>query len=1287
MSTQYFKSDSIEVNQVIALSLGLARNAAPVFTIEQFAKAYPNPETGRPISKPTAKRRIAALGDVVTAITKERAIELGFKSKPKNNATLYPIRIGNEIENLSINQISVRFNTSLYVLKKIKDNQEELQRILDINALGYRAQPGLNNVLGRDVIYQAEQDERVLAQQVVYAAKDLVASHNLEHFFLQENNQYDNIVPNTRNRVTQDLVTKLEKFYGNIKTLWTDAQNNGQVMRNITLTYEVKDFENDEMADPRIKVIFKEGVVNDSNIPADKVTFGIIPPNARDVEEGNVNALAHMRDLLVEPQDNIIAYNRARERTVSRFCYRSVKMVKMDNNVLSIISFDEFLNSIASHSLNFYNHGGSDEEIPIYWSPLGGSLLLSQFTVTYTYNLIGRATFAETIKRTGNVRVEHTYYELAVTPTPLGKNSCFFDSIISWCKMKKVPTPENISECCEKYSKGVGLEEIENICEIMSITLELFGDPIGLKENFIGEFGTENIYNNKITIHFTNNPELHYSAIFGVRNDLAICDVCNIYLKNKTSLLTHERKFHPKRDSKTRKIIKPSLDKNGDVVKIKPVKLNLYYDIETVNVRNKIKIYKTDITSTVDDVKVYSVAWKWSDKSKVECAIESIKSVNPLKVFVNEICKRSSLFEAPVRITLIAFNGSSFDLYPVLKELSHHYRFTHSMISNSRFYNVNAVYKANSESTITCWDPYLMFRGSLKDLASSFGLKVTKQTFDHSYIQKRFDASGDKSGDKRGGAEVKNFDWIQDELAEKIISYNKQDVTVLEAIVNKILESEPNALSFITASSLSYNSLKVDGEAKEWLNKIKLNKDQYDFYKKGIVGGRVQTLEKYKCFTTKDIDGDTFSMIDVVSLYPSQMYNKEYPKGNATSTIAEVEGKMGVYICDIHYQKEPVIVPRKEHNLPLDWNYTGRMKGIVLSSITIQQLRTHFGDDCITVAGGYYWEETSTTLFNKFIDKWMKVKQEQDKLKDEKSEFYKPVTRAQAKLILNSAFGKTIQNIISEESVLVSGDVATEIKFRQRFKPDYDTKIINENLSIKTGNLKWLDYSGCKPQHLGLFILDYTKSKMYNELYSQTKVYYSDTDSALVSSKELKRLEDEGILKIGKELGEYDIEKENITKFYSLAPKSYALICDQDRLLVKEREKLIKLKQTYCVCYDDKGNKTCVKGCRKDCYNKTDKKRLKEINKFLESSDPKFRLKGVSLSNSWECITNVCVCGECSKPDLENGKYPCSYGDCVDENTYRNLLLNPGKVMFKTFAMRHSKGSLRVWGEEYYKQM
>lgn len=840
-------------------------------------------------------------------------------------------------------------------------------------------------------------------------------------------------------------------------------------------------------------------------------------PNSLKAIELNLN---HNVEVLIRRQENVLktGYQIDPEIVNTAFSItRYLNVLKVQGNFVELVDFEEFARRIAGFTVgeNFGSDADNGDSIL-----LGYRMVTSQFVAVVEKTSLGRAVLRSLVKNTNSKVYKHPYYDLLQPDRNIGENACFFDSVKTWCKVNGYKAPSNLKEVYHYNKKGVGLDNLNKICLTLGIHLQVYGNPENLKEILIGEYGDRSTsdYEESVKVYFTLTPEPHFAALIGVKEKLNICDICAAYFQTQQALADHRKKFH--------NILKEE-KKKKEPKEYKEVVL-LYYDIETVNNPDTL------------DVEVYSVAWKWSDMPDINCALESKHTKNPMDEFMEDIHQKC--LNEDIDIRMVAFNGSSFDLYPSLKKLGEYFNFKSCIYKASRFYSVKGVSKGNPKSVIRTWDPFLLFRGKLSSILTSFGIESEKEDFDHVFIQKKYMDEG------------RNFDWIKGSLKRKIVSYNKQDVAVLEKLVEKILEVIPNALNHLTASSLSFAEFKERCPYRKKLEKT-LDETSYRFIRKAVVGGRVQTHQKY---VTSKHETEPLTMIDVVSLYPSQMVGKTYPVGNPIETSCEVKSKMGVYECQINYQKLPAIVPRRRENEPLDWNYCGSMSA-TLSTVTIKQLRKHFGKDSVTVFGGYYWEKSVTDLFDGFVNHWIEVKKAEDKKKNCGKPFNKAL-RETAKLILNSAFGKMIQKVIEDETNLISNAYSLR-HFREKFESGYELFQISSHVDLIKGKLKKVDYSSAKPQHVGLFILDYTKKKMYDEIFSQTEVYYSDTDSALIKKSELLRLQEEGILKIGSGLGEYDVEMDDIVTFHSIEPKSYALLSTNGG--VKMRMKGVNLNSAW----------------------------------------------------------------------------------------------------------------------------
>jgi hypothetical protein len=1057
---KYFKTSDDDINAAISRTVGLPDSAAQPFTVSMYARAYS-------ISVTTANKRIRDNPNI-NEISKTRASELGFTPEARDNTERYNV-VG---ESLTLPQIQAKYNIPKTTLRQWKNNQVIEERIKMLSQRGYT-----NHLLSEGVItsiwkYDSGNLQPVPVKDILYKIDDDDRLHN-------------NLV--TAYNVTEVMnnYSHLRLFYSVILDVFKNHQSKfGSTLRGIKLQFI---------------------------------------PNSIKAIELNLN---QNLDVLIPKQEDVLktTYQIEPEVLNTAFSitrYLNVLKVQMDHGPLvEMVDFEEFARRIAGFTVgeNFGSDSDNGESIL-----QGYRMVTSQFIAIVEKTSLGRAVLRSLVKNTRSKVYKHPYYNLLEPDRSIGENGCFFDSIKTWCKVNGYKEPSILKEVYSYNKKGVGLDDLNKICLILGIHLQVYGNPENLKEVLIGEYGCDKAqseYEESVKIYFTLSPEPHFTALIGVKEKLHTCYICNNYHQTQQQLGEHRKKYHPTECNKKD-------DSNSKKVEAREVVL-LYYDIETVNNPETL------------DVEVYSVAWKWSMEEQINCALESKHTKNPMDEFVEDI--HHKCLKENIDIRMIAFNGSSFDLYPTLKKLGEYFNFKSCIYKASRFYSVEGVSKGNPKSIIRTWDPYLLFRGKLSSILTSFGIESEKEEFNHVFIQQRYMEEG------------RNFDWIKGSLKRKIISYNKQDVKVLEELVEKILQVIPNALSHLTASSLSFAEFKNKCLYSKKIEKT-MSETTYHFIRKAIVGGRVQTHHKY---TTSSHCDEPLAMIDVVSLYPSQMVGNKYPIGAPIETCEEVKGKMGVYDCQINFQKLPVIVPRRREGEPLDWNYCGSMS-CTLSSITIKQLRKHFGKASVTVFGGYYWEKSVTDLFDGFVNHWIEVKKAEDKKKNLNKPYNKAL-RETAKLILNSAFGKMIQKVIEDETNLISNAYSLRT-FKEKFNSGYDLFQVSPYIDLIKGKLRKVDYTTAKPQHIGLFILDYTKKKMYNEIFSQTTVYYSDTDSALILRSELIRLQREGILKIGSGLGEYDIEMDDIVTFHSIEPKSYALISSNGD--VKMRMKGVNLNSAW----------------------------------------------------------------------------------------------------------------------------
>lgn len=772
--------------------------------------------------------------------------------------------------------------------------------------------------------------------------------------------------------------------------------------------------------------------------------------------------------------------------------FRTIKPIYIKDNAVHFMTFDYFMEKIFS-----FTYGLDLNGVPLSGSDANGMKVLqnysldpSIFVVNVEHSLLGRGIVNKLSKTYHAISIKHPYYVLFDNGRKkISPNSCFFDAVILSMKTKDLRPPKNIKELAKKYPNGVDIYQVDDIGKILGIKIQVLYNFTGLdppESPIYGDFKSE--IDEPIQVYYTNTPEPHFYSVVGIRENKYFCEQCKKYFNTNTDLTRH------KCLAKTKASIKEQLKE-----------VFCYYDIETVN------------NSDTLDVEIYSIVWKWSDQKECKSSINNSIITNCVSNFILDLKKRMA--NEYLKITLCAYNGSGFDLWAIIKNLGSFANFTNTVCANNRFYVLNGSYE---KSKFNVFDPFLYTVSSLDNTAKSFGLKTSKIPFSHQKIQQLYNDN----------SKLPNPFKFIDEIEDLIEEYNKKDVEILEQIVEKLFKEFPGIKKHCTVSSYAFNELKnVDKNSSDF--KSNLSEEQYKFIRKAITGGRVQAIEKFKKFENMDL-----SMIDVVSLYPSVMRTKEFPTGKPKEVDKYLPGFLGVYNCNIKHQKSPVLIPLKSKDKPLDWSFTGEIKDVVLTSVEIECMIKHFGEDCLEISSGLIWETKSSNLFDAHIDKWMQIKKQQDLYKKQESTEYNPVIREMAKKMLNTPYGKTIQRIHDKGFVVSTSSEYTYVKTKTMFKPkDYEYVYVGEGLEILEGVLKDIDYSKAKPIQIGVFILAYSRCKMYDEVFSKTKVYYSDTDSALVETSAL----DEIGIKIGNGLGEYEVEMSNINEFWSIGPKSYAL--------------------------------------------------------------------------------------------------------------------------------------------------
>lgn len=260
------------------------------------------------------------------------------------------------------------------------------------------------------------------------------------------------------------------------------------------------------------------------------------------------------------------------------------------------------------------------------------------------------------------------------------------------------------------------------------------------------------------------------------------------------------------------------------------------------------------------------------------------------------------------------------------------------------------------------------------------------------------------------------------------------------------------------------------------------------------------------------------------------------------------------------------------------------------------------------VVCGICWERRGNP-FDSYVDTLADMKNQQDeyasgKTKEEKDKF-NPALREMIKMLLNSLSGKVAQRNFTKRYELIHdynemrytldkiiGTQASKefsqknqglipkdregseesvklhkyLEVREGMYDNIDMiKSIDIEFLVQKGRdeiswLSWDDYGYnkrvAKPSQLGVFIYANARAYMYDNVFSKMKVWYTDTDSAMIRKSDFNKINEELVcnyvnaenelkVKRKKKFGDYEVEW-NDTAVYDelivLAPKMYAFL-------------------------------------------------------------------------------------------------------------------------------------------------
>lgn len=314
---------------------------------------------------------------------------------------------------------------------------------------------------------------------------------------------------------------------------------------------------------------------------------------------------------------------------------------------------------------------------------------------------------------------------------------------------------------------------------------------------------------------------------------------------------------------------------------------------------------------------------------------------------------------------------------------------------------------------------------------------------------------------------------------------------------------------------------------------------------------------------------------DITSLYPTVMRYCEFPNGSLRRLESfpsnkqeelkeEIKTKLNnreeldyFYFLRVklvnnnrNLVNAPLPKPKYHNNkrIGVSWDIEDVADGWY-TNIDIENGIKH-GYEVVEIFDLKQYGEGKTKLFDKYVDVFCEIKQHQDYLSSIDSPDYNPALRAVAKIFMNSLYGKTLQKPIYSQTVVCqcSSDI---IKFFN--SNEVNDCIIEDDMVILSGTKLDLTQGNTKPNHVGAFLLSYSRRIMLNLIedicpnMDEHVFTYTDTDSAHIYAKHMDILKNKTNPFNGKKwldtgLGclSNDIKKDGlIIKELNYAPKSY----------------------------------------------------------------------------------------------------------------------------------------------------
>jgi len=335
---------------------------------------------------------------------------------------------------------------------------------------------------------------------------------------------------------------------------------------------------------------------------------------------------------------------------------------------------------------------------------------------------------------------------------------------------------------------------------------------------------------------------------------------------------------------------------------------------------------------------------------------------------------------------------------------------------------------------------------------------------------------------------------------KRFIEYFKNDLMGLY----EVLEQSKELLNSYTIASATMNNYLKNFYKKKVSNySFKVD----ELFRNGYYGGRVEIFK---------MRGENLHYYDVNSLYPSVMYDFEYPliENNNIEYVNEfIPDALGYYYIRVKVPETEYIplLPYRDKEGKLLFPQ-GTWQGWYYSPEVSKAIELGYD---VKVIKGYVFKRTDY-IFREFVDYYYNIKKNSSGAK-----------KFIAKLMLNSLYGK-----FGQHRELDTFEVSEDSPYM--YLP-----------YLNLVRVKTLSYAKYIHSEIAGLITSYARLRLYSlfERAGKENIYYCDTDS-VITSKELNTSDKLGDIK----------NEDNIKSFIAINPKVYAYITtDNSKIVIKAK--------------------------------------------------------------------------------------------------------------------------------------